>query len=68
MRTKRKKILVDELLKLANDQLARTDKFADQRFKAGVCVIIERVLLDTGNYKGYTESGEEAITYSRIYF
>ena len=50
---KRKTINVDSILAEANKQLARKDKFATADFKAGVCVMIERILMNTGNYNGY---------------
>ena len=49
----RKTIEVKEILEFANTQLARTDEYADTGFKSGICVMIERVLMDTNNYNGY---------------
>jgi len=50
---KRKTINVNAILAEANKQLARQDEFATTEFKAGVCVILERILMDTGNYDGF---------------
>ncbi len=50
---KRKTINVDFVLDEANRQLARKDEVATADFKSGICIIIERILLDTGNYKGF---------------
>ena len=51
--TKRKTLNVSLILAEANKQLARKDDFATADFKAGICVMIERILMDTGNYEGY---------------
>ena len=51
---KRKTIGVDEFKKFVNEQLERTDDHATSgNFKSGLCIALERVLHDTGNYKGY---------------
>ena len=49
----RKTIEVKGLLDWANNQLERTDEYADVGFKSGICTMIERILMDTGNYDGY---------------
>jgi hypothetical protein len=49
----RKTTGVQELISYANDQLARTDEFANVDFKCGVITMIERVLHDTNNYQGF---------------
>lgn len=49
----RKTIEVSEMLEWANNHLKRTDEYADKKFKAGICTTIEKILFDTGNYKGY---------------
>ena len=49
----KKTISVSEVLNWANDNLTRTDGYATQEFKAGICTMLERQLLDTGNYMGY---------------
>ncbi len=51
--TKRKKINVIAVLTEANKQLAKQDDEATEDFKKGVCIMIERILMDTGNYNGY---------------
>jgi hypothetical protein len=64
---------VADILAFANYQLARTDEFANAEYKAGICVMIERVLHDTGNYEGFgflDNSDSETGTlgyYSRFY-
>ena len=71
---KRKTIDVLLLVQWANEMLSRTDEFATVDFKAGVCTIIEDVLLHTKNYKGFmfidnndTFCGTLGY-YSRMYF
>ena len=70
----RKTVEVMKLLKWANLQLARTDSRATTEWKAGVCTIIEQVLMDTGNYDGFgfiDNSNSETGTlgyYSRFYY
>ena len=49
----RKTIEVKGLLEWANIQLQRNDEYADVGFKSGICTMIERILMDTGNYDGY---------------
>ena len=49
----RKTIEVKGLLEWANIQLQRNDVYADTGFKSGICTMIERILMDTGNYDGY---------------
>ena len=63
----RKTIEVQKVLEYVNNQLARTDEYCDEKFKAGMCTMIERMLYDTGNYKGYMNllNGSE---YSRYYY
>ena len=63
----RKTIEVQKVLEYVNNQLARTDKFADEKFKAGMCTMIERMLYDTGNYKGYMNLPNRS-EYSRYYY
>ncbi len=50
---KRKTFNVSEILVEANKQLARKDAEATEEFKKGVCVMIERILINTKNYNGY---------------
>ena len=62
------------LLVYANAQLGRTDKFATKEHKAGVCSMIEHILMDSGNYSGFAfldNSDSDTGTigyYSRQYF
>lgn len=50
----RKTVNVMAAKETANQLLERTDKYAvDGEFKAGVCTMIERILHDTGNYRGF---------------
>jgi hypothetical protein len=36
-----------------NIQLARTDEFATDEFKSGLCIALHEVLHKTGNYNGF---------------
>jgi hypothetical protein len=49
----RKTMNVEVMLDWANTQLSRTDDFADKKFKSGICSMIEKILMDTGNYNGF---------------
>ena len=62
----RKTIDVKRMLKYANLQLERTDGYATDEFKSGICTMIESLLMASGNYKGYMNlpNGGE---YSRVY-
>ena len=53
MAKKKKTLGVSHMLDYANNQLKRTDSDATRDFKSGVCVMIERILHDTGNYNGF---------------
>ena len=70
----RKTIEVTEMLDWANEMLARTDVYADSKFKAGICTAIESILTKTGNYKGFgflnNEDSETGTLgyYSRVYY
>jgi hypothetical protein len=44
---------VIHILNYANNSLAREDEFADSKFKAGICLMIEEILFRTDNYKGF---------------
>jgi hypothetical protein len=51
---KRKTISVEFFKEFVNKHLERTDDYATSGdFKNGLCVALERVLHETGNYKGY---------------
>jgi hypothetical protein len=70
----RKTIEVTEMLDWANEMLARTDVYADSKFKAGIATTIESILTKTGNYKGFgflnNENSETGTLgyYSRVYY
>ena len=67
----RKTIEVLKMLEWANKQLARTDEYADVKFKAGICTMIEHLLMETGNYQGYNEyeyGSEYTNEYCRYYY
>ena len=49
----RKTIDVRPLLEYANIQLARTDKFVTKEYKIGIVSMIEKILHDTNNYRGF---------------
>jgi hypothetical protein len=53
MSKSKKTVEVKGLLEWANNQLERNDEYADVGFKSGICTMIERILMDTGNYDGY---------------
>jgi hypothetical protein len=70
----KKTIEVTEILNWANEMLARTDEYADTKFKAGIATTIESILTKTGNYKGFgfinnddSETGTLGY-YSRFYY
>ena len=52
MRSK-KTVEVYGLVEWANKQLARTDEYAGMGFKAGIATMVERLLMDSGNYNGF---------------
>jgi hypothetical protein len=62
----KKTIKVKEMLDWANHQLSRTDEYATEKFKAGISVMIEKILMDSGNYMGYMGLDSES-EYSRVY-
>lgn len=67
----RKTIEVKEMLEWANKQLGRTDEYADTKFKAGICTMIEHLLMETDNYMGYNEleyGSEYTNEYCRYYY
>lgn len=47
---------VQEFKDYINKQLQRTDQFADDGFKAGLCVALEHVLHTANCYHGYTDN------------
>jgi len=63
----RKTIEVIQILNWGNHQLQRNDEFATDKFKAGISVMIEHLLLESKNYNGYMNlpyGGE----YTRYYY
>ena len=58
----KKTINVAKILYWANWQLARTDSEADDAYKQGICHMIEEILHETGNYKGFGYHQTEAFT------
>lgn len=75
MAKRKKTIKVEDLLEYANKQLARPESdIVTISFKAGICTMIERVLLDTGNYNGFCFNDPDNTKtdtfgyYSRKYF
>lgn len=63
----RQTVGVNGMLDWANKQLQRTDAYADMKFKAGICTMIEEILYRSGQYKGfnYIPNGGE---YGRYYY
>ena len=69
MANKRITFEVDSTIAWANIQLARTDEYATQQFKDGICATVEHILHQTGNYNGYMELyPERKEIWSRKYF
>ena len=64
----RKTIEVKGMLEWANRQLGRTDEFATEKFKAGICVMIEELLHSSGNYQGYNNYVGGTTEYCRYYY
>ncbi|MFW5847886.1 MAG: hypothetical protein ACOCVF_03120 [bacterium] len=64
----RKTYDVQMLKEYANEQLARTDEFADAKFKSGICNMIEHVLLESNNYNGFQYIYGNLDEFSRIYY
>ena len=64
----RKTIEVEWMLNWANKQLAYEGH--NQQHKAGICTMIERLLLDTGRYNGYRYliTSGDGYEYSREYY
>ena len=67
-------VKVEVLKEYANLQLARTDiEIATPAFKAGICVMIEKVLMESDNYNGFKFIHEDKNNwyednfYTRIY-
>jgi hypothetical protein len=67
LRDMRKTIEVKGMLEWANKQLSRVDAYATDEFKAGICTMIESLLMKSGNYKGYMNLPNRS-EYSRVYY
>lgn len=52
---KRKTIEIKKLKEWVNDKLANSvdSKYVNPQWRFGLCSLLERVLMDTGNYQGY---------------
>jgi hypothetical protein len=50
-----------------NNQLSRTDDYATESFKSGLCVGLEHVLHKSNNYKGYQDLYWEEIGWKEWY-
>jgi len=74
MARSKKTLEVSNILDYCNKQLARTDNFADYKFKAGICVMLHDVLHSTGNYSGFRFNNPDSTEiddkdyYSRTYY
>lgn len=62
----KKTIEVKGMLEWANMQLARTDEYADVGFKSGIATMIERILMDSGNYNGYSHLDSDNCEFGTI--
>jgi len=49
----RKTTSVEALRDFANTQLRRDDEFATQKFKAGICSMVEHALMRANRYDGW---------------
>lgn len=47
---------IQEFKEYINHQLKRTDSFANDSFKAGLCTALEHVLHNANSYKGYNQN------------
>jgi hypothetical protein len=55
-RGRRITVNVEDFKQWVNQQLERTDNFADDKFKAGLCSAVEHVLQTANRYHGYTDN------------
>jgi len=53
MARKKKTADVKSLIEWGNKQLARKDEYATKKFKAGIAVMMEKILHESGNYEGF---------------
>jgi hypothetical protein len=56
MASSKKNFNVQQFKVWINQQLKRTDEFATDKFKSGLCIALEHVLQQTGQYKGYNDN------------
>jgi len=49
----RKTVAVKQIVEWANQQLARTDDYADLKFKSGVSVMVQKILNESNSYNGF---------------
>jgi hypothetical protein len=56
MAYKKQTFKIQEFKAWVNQQLKRTDKDADDRFKAGLCIALGHVLMRSGQYQGYNHN------------
>lgn len=47
---------VEEFKTWVNQQLKRTDDFANDEYKAGLCAALEHVLQNSNRYQGYNDN------------
>jgi hypothetical protein len=50
----RKTFEVQKVKESVNEQLSRTDEYATKEFKIGLCTVLEKILWETDNYKGFS--------------
>ena len=62
-------VKIQEMIDWSNAQLKRTDGFATQDFKMGICSMLERFLLDNKTYDGfmYYDVMDGSREYDRLY-
>ena len=53
MGKQRKTFQVSEFKDYVNEALTRTDDYATKEFKSGLCLALETILHNTGNYEGF---------------
>lgn len=65
----KKTVRVEDVVNYVNDHLKRTDEYATQKFKAGMCTLVERILMDANRYEGfrYVDGIEPEYEYNREY-
>ena len=61
-------VKVDKILDWANAQLKRTDESATEDFKMGISTMIERILLNAGQYNGWMSLNRMDSEWSRVYY